>query len=289
MQPVNADLSGRTCLVTGANTGIGKEIARALARMGATVILGCRNEQKGEAARAELAAETGNSRLSVMKVDLSSLASVREFASRVLAAHPKLDVLVNNAGLWTTKRELSADGIELQWATNVLGPHLLTQLLLPALEASGHGRIINLASTAAGGLDLDDVEISRKKYSGVSAYSTTKQANRMLTWALASRLRGKPVTVNAISPGLVNTELNRNAQGVFAVVFTLTKLFARTPQQGADTAIWLAASPQVEGLTDRFWVDRKEQDCKFRDMAACEKLWNICEAQVQRVPLRASA
>ncbi len=111
----------------------------------------------------------------------------------------------------------------------------------------------------------------------------------MLSWALASRLKGKPVTVNALSPGLVNTELNRNAKGVFAVVFTLTKLFARTPQQGADTAIWLAASPQVEGLSDRFWVDRKEQACKFRDAQACERLWNLCEAQFQRSPLRATA
>jgi retinol dehydrogenase-12 len=287
MQPVQADLSGRVAVVTGSNSGIGKETARALARMGATVVMACRNPERAEKARSELA--VGGAKVEVMPLDLASLASIRSFAEQLGRVHPRVDILVNNAGFWNTTRQVSADGIELQWATNVLGPHLLTRLLIPLLESSGRGRVVNLASTAAGGLDLDDVEFARRSYSGVSAYSATKQANRMLTWAWAGHLEGKKVTFNALSPGLVNTELNRDASGVFAVVFQLTKLFAKTAAQGADTAIWLAASPEVEGKTGTFFDNRKAIACKFREAATVEQLWQVCEAQLAQRPLSASA
>lgn len=275
---MSQEMAGRVCLVTGANTGMGKVTAKALAGMGATVILGCRSPEKGAAAQAEIIAATGNQQVSVLELDLASLASVRRAAATVKLQHPKLDVLINNAAGWWQDRRVSPDGIELQWATNVLGPHVLTQELLPALIASGNGRIVNVASTAAGGLKLDEVGWE-KGYSGASVYSVTKQANRMLTWALARRLKGRPVTVNAMSPGLVNTDLNRNAQGGFKVVFKILKMFARTPEKGADTIVYLASSPEVQGTTDEFFVDRKKTPCKFRGEQAEEALWALCEKQ----------
>lgn len=275
-------LAGRVCLVTGANTGMGKVTATALAGMGATVILGCRSAERGAVAQQEIIASTKNPSVTVLALDLASLASVRAAAKQVLSQHPKLDVLVNNAGAWWQDRRESPDGIELQWATNVLGPLVLTQELLPALERSGNGRIVNVASTAAGGLKLEEVGWT-KGYSGVSVYSACKQANRMLTWALARRLKGHPVTVNAMSPGLVNTELNRGAQGFFKVVFKMTTLFARTPEKGADTIIYLAADPTLAGVTDQFYDDRKVVACKFRSPEAEDKLWALCEKQAAAV------
>jgi len=271
-------LTGHVCLVTGANTGMGKVTASALAKMGATVILGCRSAERGAAAQKEIIAATGNPNVSVLPLDLSSLASVRAAAKQVQSQHPKLDVLVNNAGAWWLDRQDSVDGIELQWATNVLGPLEFTKQLLPLLEKSGHGRIVNVASTAAGGLKLEEVGWTGK-YSGASVYSICKQANRMLTWALARRLKGRPITAVAMSPGLVNTELNRSAKGGFAVVFKVLRLFARTPEKGADTIIYLAADPSVAAVTDQFYVDRKSVPCKFRSPEEEEKLWALCEKQ----------
>jgi NAD(P)-dependent dehydrogenase (short-subunit alcohol dehydrogenase family) len=276
---VTGDLQGKVAVVTGANTGMGKVIARELARLGAQVVLACRDPQKAEAARAEIAKDIGADRFEVGLLDVAKQASVREFAATLVRKHPKIDILVNNAGAWWLDRRESPDGIELQWATNVLGPHLLTQLLLPALKASGAGRIVNMASTAAGGLDLDDVEFKRRKFSGVSAYSATKQADRMLTWSLAEKLQGSGVVANAISPGLVATDLNRSTKGFFRFFFMLMKPMARTPEKGADTAVWLAASPEAAGQSGKFFVDRKERPCKFRVPDQMERLWQLCEAQ----------
>lgn len=289
-KPIEADLSKQICVVTGANTGLGKETARALAELGATVVLACRSAERGEAARADIVASTGNSKVSVVTVDLSRPASVREFARKLAAQFPKVHVLVNNAGAWWTTREVSADGVEMQWATNVLGPHLLTQEILPLLKAAGGARIVNVASTAAGGLDLADPEFKSRKYSGFTSYSASKQANRMLTWALAARLKGTGVTANSLSPGFVRTELNRSVSGAFRVFFALTKPLSKTPREGADTSIWLAASPEVEGVTGKFFIDRKETPCKFRDPAALERLWDFVEGQTrENAPLRAIA
>lgn len=277
-------MAGRTCLVTGANTGIGKVTASALAGMGADVILGCRSRERGEAARAEIAAQHPGAKVSVLELNVASLASVRKAVDGLGGSLPqgKLDVLVNNAGAWWQERKVSPDGIELQWATNVLGPWYLTQLLVPALEKSGHGRIVNVASTAAGGLKLDEVGWERGSYSGASVYSACKQANRMLTWAQARRLAGKPVTANAMSPGLVNTELNRSAQGGFKLFFKFARFFARTPEKGADTVIYLASSPEVEGVTGKFYDDRKAVHCKFQNAAVEDQLWALCERQSGR-------
>jgi NAD(P)-dependent dehydrogenase (short-subunit alcohol dehydrogenase family) len=275
--PLAFDLSGRSAVVTGASAGIGKEIARDLARMGASVVLACRSAERGEAARQEISATTGNSRVEVLTVDLSSRASIHAFADILNARGQALHVLVNNAGIWAQRRQQSPDGIELTWATNVLGYFLVTELLLGLLKAGAPSRIVNVASILARGLELDDVEFRRRRYSGITAYSQSKQANRMWTWALARRLAGTGVSANAMHPGGVSTELFRKGGGVLAwLVSVYAKLTGLSPQQGADTASWLAASPAVEGKSGGFWIERQESPCPFRDAAREEALFELC-------------
>lgn len=272
------DLAGKVAVVTGATAGIGKEIARGLARLGAEVVLPCRSPERGRAARDELARTTGNERVSVAAFDAASQVSIRAFASELRAKHARLDILVNNAGCWSTERKTSPEGLELTWATNVLGYHLLTQLLLDPLRAAGRARIVNVASKLAGDLDLADLGLERRGYEGLLAYKQSKQANRMLTWALAERLAGTGVTANAAHPGFVDSELFREAKGLRGVAVRLAAFFvAKTPAQGADTMVWLASSPDVEGVTGKFWDERRESRCRFRDPAAVTALWEICE------------
>jgi NAD(P)-dependent dehydrogenase (short-subunit alcohol dehydrogenase family) len=204
-QPLDVDLRGHVALVTGASSGMGKETARELARMGADVILGCRSTQRAELARKEITDSTGATPVTVMAIDLSSLASVRAFATAFHERCAKLDVLVNNAAASLPTREVTSEGFERHWATNVLGPHLLTTLLIPALRASGHGRIVTVSTRAAGGLDLSDTQYARRRYRGIAAYRASKQAARMLTWALANELDSERVTANAVNPGYVLT------------------------------------------------------------------------------------
>lgn len=267
-------MTGKLCLVTGANSGHGKAVAAALARMGATVVMGCRNVERAEAARTHLIAESGNDCISVLPLDLADQRSVRDAADRFRSDHNALDVLVNNAGAWWADRRLSPDGIELVWATNVMGPMLLTHLLLPSLRAAG-GRIVNVSSTWAGGLDLDDVEFARRPYSGVQAYQASKQAVRMITWRLADQLRGEPVVVNALCPGFMKTGLGRSAPVGFRILLALLQPFQTSPERGADTAVWLASSPACANVTNQFFVKRKPVPCKFRDPPGCERLWQL--------------
>jgi NAD(P)-dependent dehydrogenase (short-subunit alcohol dehydrogenase family) len=162
-------------------------------------------------------------------------------------------------------------------------------LLLPALEASGQGRIVTVSTLAAGGLDLTDPQYERRRYSGIGAYRASKQAARMLTWALANRLEGKPVSANALNPGYVVTELTTNVGGPLKLLVLLTSFRAQTAFEGADTAIWLAASPEVEGLTGRFWNKRHETRCKFRQPAAIERLWTLVTEQTTDARARPSS
>jgi NAD(P)-dependent dehydrogenase (short-subunit alcohol dehydrogenase family) len=265
--PIDGDLSGRLALVTGASSGIGREVARDLARLGAEVILAVRSPERGEAARADLARSVKGARLRVERVDFGSQASICAFAARVLDAVPQLDVLVNNAAIFPERKQPSPEGIELTFATNVLGYFLTTALLLPALQRAPRARIVNVASTYASGLDLHDVGFDRRPWSGGAAYAQSKQVNRMWTWALARRLRGSNVTANALHPGVVGTNLLRTGWGSGG----------RAPSEGADTASWLAAAREVEGVTDTFFVDRRPRRCEFRGEAAEEALWRLCE------------
>jgi NAD(P)-dependent dehydrogenase (short-subunit alcohol dehydrogenase family) len=276
-------MNARTAVVTGANRGMGKETARELARLGYTVVLACRNKERGDAAAAEITETTPGTAVA-LELDLSSLESVRAFAVAFNERYATLDVLVNNAAASLRSREVTADGFERHWATNVLGPHLLTRLLLPALEVSGHGRIVTVSTLAAGGLDLSDTQYERRRFSGLGAYRASKQATRMLTWALADRLDATGVTANALNPGYVLTELTTNVGGLMKALIVLTRFKAVTPREGADTAIWLAASPEVEDVSGRFWNKRRETRCRFRGSPAVDELWALVEQQLSAAP-----
>jgi len=275
----------QTCLVTGANSGIGKETARGLARLGYRVVLACRDPAKGEAARRDIADTTGNPAVELMIVDLARQGSIRDFARAFLDSHPELHVLVNNAGIWATRRRETPDGIEQTWATNVLGYFLLTELLLDRLRESAPARIVNVASRLARDLDLEDVEFRRRSYSGVRAYAQSKQADRMLTWALARRLEGTAVTANAMHPGGVDTPLFAKGGGLLArAASAFSKVTGKTPEEGADTVVWLAGSPEVEGKSGGYWIDRRPAPCRFRDPAAEERLWALCASMTRAAP-----
>jgi retinol dehydrogenase-12/retinol dehydrogenase-13 len=276
-EPVRADLSGKTCLVTGASAGIGKAAAAGLARLGARVVMAVRDPARGERARREILGTTGRTDVELAIVDLASQASIRAFAAEAGQRFPALDVLVNNAGVWTSRRDRSPDGIELTWATNVLGYHLATELLLPLLRRAPRARVVNVASRLAGGLALDDVQFDRRPYDGREAYRQSKQADRMLTWALARRLQGTRVTANALHPGFVATEIFGKGGGLVGLAASLySKLRALPPAAGADTLVYLAASPDVEGRSGLFWEERQERRCRFRDEPQEEALAALC-------------
>ncbi len=275
-EPLHADLSGKTCLVTGASAGIGLATAHGLARLGARVVMAVRNPEKGEMARRAVMGATGRE-VEMAVVDLASRKSIRAFAREFTGRHPKLDVLVNNAGIWSESRKVSPDGVELVWATNVLGYFEVTELLRPVLEAAGKARVVNVASQLAGGLDLADAQFERRAWSGRAAYAQSKQADRMLTWALARRLSATGITANAMHPGFVATEIFGKGGGLISLGASLySKIRGRRPEEGADTVVWLAASPEVEGRSGLFWIDRQERRCRFRDEDGEEALWALC-------------
>jgi NAD(P)-dependent dehydrogenase (short-subunit alcohol dehydrogenase family) len=277
-------MKGRTVIVTGANRGLGLCITRGIARLGARVVMACRSVELGRKARDELSAETGNADLEVMALDLASPGSVSDFASAFTSGHERLDVLVNNAGIQTPRKQLSGDGIELVFATNVLGGHLLTRLLLDILKASRPSRIVNVASTFAGKLDLEDLQFERRPYDHIDAYKQSKQANRMLSWELARRLEGTGVTVNAMAPGLMMTDLYRDSSRPTRLLMRfLHLLFGVSVEQGADTAVWLATSrdPAVEGVSGKFFEKRRAIPCEFANDAAQRALRQTCEALIR--------
>jgi NAD(P)-dependent dehydrogenase (short-subunit alcohol dehydrogenase family) len=276
-------MKGKRVVITGPTSGIGKEIAVQLADLGAELILGCRDLKKGKQTAAEITKRTGSSNIVVMQIDTASQQSIREFTGEFPQKDRRLDVLINNAGgnRGTLPKVKSPEGIELTFATNVLGYFLLTQELLGLLKKSAPARIVNVASTFASDLDLDDLEFERRPFESFKAYAQSKACDRLLTWALARRLDGSGVTVNAMAPGLIaETGLYRNAPA--ELVGRLRQYGAgRTSAQGADTATWLASSPDVEGVSGKFYEDRKVIRCEFRNKKDEERLWDICEKMVK--------
>ena len=268
-------------IITGPTSGIGKAIALGLGALGAKLVLGCRDMARGEQTAKEISQRTGATDIEVIPVDTSSRQSIRDFARRYRAKYSRLDVLINNAGMnrGTLPREKSMDGIELTFATNVLGYHLLTRELLDLLKASAPARIVNVASEFASDLDLNDLQFERRPFESRKAYAQSKACDRLLTWALARRLEGSRVTANAMTPGLVaETALFRHAPP--ELLTQLRQRSDRTAEQGADTAVWLASSAEVEEISGKFFEQRRELPCEFRDQAAEEKLWSICEGLV---------
>jgi NAD(P)-dependent dehydrogenase (short-subunit alcohol dehydrogenase family) len=259
----------KTALVTGATGGIGKEIARGLAKQGIHVLIGARNLERGKAVQNEIGG-------SVLELDVASFKSIRAAAEKI----DSLDLLVNNAGGWYSDPKASVDGYELTFATNVLGPHLLTKLLLPKLR----GRVVNIVSALSDNYDATDLLWERRKYDGFKVYAQSKAALRMLTWGLASR----GVNANCAAPGFVRTDFNRNAHGFAASRINLmARLFAVTPEKGADTPIWVATAAELENVRGKYFDARKEKEGKFRDPAAIADLEQKCDEMVSRS--RASA
>ncbi len=274
-------MKSKLVVITGPTSGIGKEIALGLGALGADLVLACRDVKQGEQTADEIARRTGAKNIAVMQIDTASQQSIREFARQYRAKYSRLDVLINNAGMnrGIHPRENSVDGVELTFATNVLGYYLLTRQLLDLVAASAPARIVNVASQFASDLDLDDLQFERRPFDSAKAYAQSKACNRMFTWALARRLAHRGVTANAMAPGLVaETGLYRHAPP--ELIARLRQRSARTSAQGADTAVWLASSPEVEGVSGKFFGDREEIPCEFRNTPAEEKLWSICERLV---------
>ena len=255
---LDVDMAGRMCMVTGASSGLGRASAEGLARLGATVTMLVRDEDKGQRVREAIMRGSGNEDVRLEIADLSSLASVREFAKRFLDRERRLDVLINNAGALFPERGTSVDGFELSFATNVLGPFLLTNLLIQPLKSSAPSRIVNVSS---GGmytqkLDVGDLQFEQKAYDGVIAYAQAKRAQVILTELWAEKLADSGVTVNTMHPGWADTP---GVQTSLPTFYRLTRMGLRTPEQGADTIIWLASAESVAGATGKFWFDRRER------------------------------
>ncbi len=276
----NGGVDGKVALITGGTGGIGKAAAMALAAMGAEVVVTGRDKERGERALEEIRDKSGNQKVSLLLADLAVQAEVRRLAQEFRDRHDRLDVLVNNAGLILSERTETPDGIEKTLAINHLAPFLLTNLLLDLLKASAPSRVVTVSSGAerTGRMDFDDLQ-SRKRYGGFRVYGTTKLANIMFTFELARRLQGTGVTATCLHPGAVNTSFGANNRGLSMLVFRLFKPFMKTPEGGADTLVYLAASPEVEGMTGKYLADRKVITASQTayDEAARERLWEESE------------
>jgi NAD(P)-dependent dehydrogenase (short-subunit alcohol dehydrogenase family) len=280
VEHVNSGMGGKVVLITGGTSGIGKAAATALAGMGATVVITGRNEERGKRALQEIREESGNDGVELILADLTVQDEVRRLAEELRERHNQLEVLVNNAGLVLSERTETPDGIETQLAINHLAPFLLTNLLLDLLKESAPSRIVTVSSDAHrwAKIDLDDLQ-SRKRYRGMQVYGKTKLANIMFTYELAERLEGTEVTANCMHPGGVNTNFGNNQGGPMNLLFRLFKPFMRSPEQGADTLIYLASSPEVEGMTGKYLADRKVKaasDAAY-DETTRKRLWEASE------------
>jgi len=279
-QQSTQQMQGKICLVTGANSGIGYEAALALAQMGATVVMVCRNRAKGETAQAEIKTKSGNTAVDLMIADLSIQREVRRLADEFKAKYQKLHVLLNNAGGVHGQREVTADGYEVTFAVNHLAYYLLTELLLDVIKASAPARIINVASSAEGfgSLKFDDL-MGEKRYGAMQAYGQSKRANIVYAYELAQRLAGTGVTVNAVHPGPVATNFGANSGGIMGLFTRIARPFELTPAQGASRLVYLATSPDVEGVTGKYYGDKKQikSSAQTHDPAVQRQLREVSE------------
>jgi retinol dehydrogenase-14 len=276
----------KVCLITGATSGIGKATAMGLANMGASVVMVGRDRGKGEAVMAEIKERSGNASVDLMLADVSSQEEIRRLAEEFKEAYPRLDVLINNAGVFRSKRITSADGIEMTFAVNHLAYFLLTNLLLDALKASAPSRIVNVSSGdhSNATIDFDDLQ-GEKGYKGAKAYSQSKLANVLFTYELARRLEGTGITANCLHPGVVGTNLGSGVSGVFGFMVRALRPLMKSPEQGAETSIYLASSPEVEGLSGRYFVKKAEarSSDKSYDKRLARRLWEV-SAELTNLP-----
>ena len=273
-----ASMIGKTCIVTGANSGIGKETALGLAQMGARVVMVCRNAEKGKAALEEIRRESGSSQVDLLIADMSSQASVRALAEQIRQKYPCLDVLVNNAGGAAWARTLSAEGFE------------LTLLLLDLLKASAPARIVNVSSSESqdARLDMQDLRFERRKYSAVAAYRQSKLLMNVFTFELARRLAGTGVTANCLHPGAVATNIwsADSMPSIVKLIVPLMKPFMLSSKQGAAVSLYLATSPEVAQVSGEYFVKSKPAKSKplSRDPKLMAEVW-LCTEKMTSLPL----
>jgi NAD(P)-dependent dehydrogenase (short-subunit alcohol dehydrogenase family) len=278
-------IEGKTCLITGSTSGIGKEIALGLAKMKANVILVGRNKVKCQATTEEIwrkaSIGTDKSRISYLLADLSSQASIHQLANEFLDGYESLDILINNAGVFLSRRLTTVDNIEYTFAVNHLAPFLLTNLLFERIKASSPSRIITTSSVAHRGayINFDNLQFERERYNGVEAYRQSKLANILFTKELARRSGGSGVTSNCFHPGGVRTNLVQSNPWYYRLIWAIINPFLVSPKKGADTAIYLASSSKVAEISGKYFVNRKlvrpSELADDHDTAA--RLWKISE------------
>lgn len=277
------DMQNKLCIVTGANSGIGKATAMELARLGAYVVMICRNEEKAQQVREHITSSTGNPGVEVMLADFAYQYEIREVADRFRNKFDKLDVLINNAGMIPSKRTETIDGIEKTFAVNHLGPFLLTNLLMDQLLAAPQARIITVSSEVhrlgASIFHLANLQLE-EGYSPRKAYGLSKLCNIMFTHELAQRLEDSNITANALHPGVVRTRLASEASWLMKFFFSIGKPFMKSPEKGAETSLYLATSDEVSGISGRYFKNKKEvkpADIAFDDELT-RQLWEISES-----------
>ncbi|HSO23530.1 MAG TPA: SDR family oxidoreductase [Chondromyces sp.] len=280
MVSTDDSMVGRVCLVTGASSGIGTEIARGLARRGATVVMVARDRARGEAARDDVMRTTGNDAVELTLCDLASQRQVRELAAAMVGRYPVLHVLVHNAGLILGSRVLTEDGLETTFAVNHLAPFLLTELLREPLEAAGSARVVTVASEAHRGaeIDLDDPSAERG-YSSWRAYAQSKLANILFTRELARRTQGSGIVASCLHPGVVRSGFGRQGSLLVRAWFKIVGPLLLSAEKGADTAVWLASSPEAEAAGGGYYIRRSpaRPSRAARDAESARRLWGLSE------------
>ncbi len=278
---LETSLNSKVCIVTGANSGLGKATSFHLAKLGATLYLICRNQKSGEATQRQITQSTGNSKVFLEIVDMSEPQQIKDFAERFQPLENRLDRLINNAGVLLNQRQENSEGIEKTFATNTLGYFLMTNLMLPYLLKSKEARIINVSSGGMYGaaLQLEDPQYKKRLYNGVRAYAESKRAEVILSDIWAHHIKKKSLIVSAMHPGWADTAGIQNALPTFRKV---TQLILRTPEQGADTIIWLAVNPNLKKQdSGLFWFDRKpcplhRSSKTHHTQEEAQRLWQLC-------------
>jgi NAD(P)-dependent dehydrogenase (short-subunit alcohol dehydrogenase family) len=275
-------LNNKLIMITGANAGIGKVAALELAKQGHHIVMVCRSQERGASAQTEIKAASGNRQVDLLIADLSMQADIRQLAAEFRQKYERLDVLVNNAGAIFDTRQETADGLERTFALNHMGYFLLTDLLLEVLKASAPARIVNVSSDThrRGSINFDDLQ-RKKRYFSFEVYAQSKLANVLFTYELARRLEGSGVTANALHPGFVNSNFGSTMSRVPALFSRLfSRLLGTSPEQGAVTIIYLASSPEVQGVTGKYFVKKKvtRSSPESCDEAVAKRLWQVSEA-----------
>ncbi|XP_049878488.1 dehydrogenase/reductase SDR family member 13-like [Pectinophora gossypiella] len=280
-------LVGKVTIVTGANSGVGFETAKDFADRGAKVIIACRNEERGRKARDDIITATGNKDVHCYKLDLSSLASVRDFAEKIRKEEKRLDILVNNAGDLDLEMKTTEDGLLLGMQVNYFGPFLLTNLLLPLLKTSAPSRIVNVASAAhkLGTVDIERLNDAPENWmTKMKVYGNAKLCFVLMTGELAKQLNGSGVTVNSLCPGFVDTNIMNKVKNSFwrSILKLKTRIDAKSCWEGAQTQIYLSVSPEVNEVSGEYFTDCKKRKLEHfaKDPVVAKKLWEVTEKLV---------